>query len=235
MANIYTGQFKEAVADYRYLIKREYPEKATLKIIGDRYSLNRVQRTILYRGVYCVNLSKRRSKRLTGTIKSKVLSIDCYNVVLTIANYMLGIPLYIGTDNLLRDAAESHGKSINEQFFYKALKLLLDYCSEHKVGAVNFFIDSPVSHSGKLALFIREELSRRGLEGDALTTKSPDHELIKIKRGLIATSDSIIIDKAEVKTVDLARQVLQRRYNPAFIRLNNSHRWGRFFFTNKMA
>lgn len=227
MADIYTGQFREAVKDYRYLIKREYPRKATLKIIGDRYRLNRVQRTILYRGVYCNELSKRRKKRLTGSIKAGELYIDCYNVVLTITNYMLGIPLYIGTDNLLRDAAESHGKAIDDNFFQKALKLLLDFCEEHKVGEVYFFIDSPVSHSGKLARQIREDLANRGLKGDALTVKSADYELIKVKKGVIATSDSIIIDKAEVETVDLARLVLKKRYNPRFIRLNKSHKWGR--------
>lgn len=226
MADIYTRQFREAVADYHYLIKREYPQKATLKIIGDRYRLNRVQRTILYRGVYCRGLSKRRKKRLTGRIKAREIHIDCYNVVLTIANYMQGIPLYIGTDNLLRDAAESHGKAINEMFFHKALKLLLDFCEEHKVGALHFFIDSPVSHSGKLAHFIREELATRGLKGEAVTAKSADHELIKVKKGIIATSDSIIIDKAEVESVDLARIVLKKRYNPSFIKLNKSHKWG---------
>lgn len=227
MADIYTGQFREAVDDYRYLIKREYPQKATLKIIGDRYRLNRVQRTILYRGVYCGSLSKRRKKRLSGKIKARELHIDCYNVVLTIANYMLGIPLYIGTDNLLRDAAESHGKAINDKFFHKALKLLLNYCEEQKAGSVNFFIDSPVSHSGKLALYIREELAKRGLAGEALTAKSADHELIRVKSGVIATSDSVIIDKAEVETVDLARMVLKKHYKPSFIRLNKSHKWGR--------
>lgn len=221
MNKIYTEDFTRAVEDYHYLMKRDYPQKATLKIIGDRYRLGKLQRTILYRGIYCRALSRERKRRLTGRIRGQAIHIDCYNVVLTISSYLQGFPLYIGTDNLLRDAAESHGRAINNELFYKALGQLLDYGAKERAETLNFYIDSPVSHSGKLARYINEELVRRGLKGKAQTVKSADYELIKVERGLVATSDSIIVSKAPVKTVDLARQVLKSRYNPNFIKLKS--------------
>ena len=43
--------FMNACKDYAYLINRNYPERGTLKLVGDRYRLTRDQRTILYRGI----------------------------------------------------------------------------------------------------------------------------------------------------------------------------------------
>ena len=49
--NIITENFKNAIIDYSYLLEKDYPHKAILKIIGDRYLLTGLQRSILFRGI----------------------------------------------------------------------------------------------------------------------------------------------------------------------------------------
>ena len=46
-----TYNFAEACATYRILRERGYPEKATLKLVGDRHRLSRIQRNCMFRGV----------------------------------------------------------------------------------------------------------------------------------------------------------------------------------------
>jgi len=49
--DVVTESFKHAVKDYFFLINKKYPEKETVKLIGDRYRLTGLQRTVLFRGI----------------------------------------------------------------------------------------------------------------------------------------------------------------------------------------
>jgi hypothetical protein len=50
MTYVADQEFTSACRDYFYLIDKNYPERGSLKIVGDRYRLSGDQRTILYRG-----------------------------------------------------------------------------------------------------------------------------------------------------------------------------------------
>ena len=60
--------FKQACRDYYYLIDRNYPERGTLKLIGDRYRLSGDQRTVLYRGISSQERSDMRKMLLVNDI-----------------------------------------------------------------------------------------------------------------------------------------------------------------------
>lgn len=52
----------EAVRGYRFLLDRGYPVQATIKLVGDRFRLDEVERVVLFRGV----LDQDASARIAG-------------------------------------------------------------------------------------------------------------------------------------------------------------------------
>jgi hypothetical protein len=82
-----------------------------------------------------------------------------------------------------------------------------------------FYIDNPVSYSGDLAEHIRGCLKEKKLNGNAVVVNNPDKELILKKEGIIATSDSEIMNGAECKICDLAAMVLKSRFQLQIIDL----------------
>jgi hypothetical protein len=214
-----TSDFTEAVNDYKYFAEKNYPEKAVLKIIGDRYRLSGTERSILFRGIYGNSNSLSRKRRLLKPedIYGNEIFIDGYNVLITTGSYLSGKVTFIGTDGLLRDAAESHGKINKNRHLEKSLLLILEFLSGLKVKSVNFYFDSPVSNSGVFSVLVNKNIAYFDFKGTASCVDSPDHVLKNVSEGIICTSDSAVIDNSKVRIFDLARHALENRYHPDFI------------------
>ena len=118
---------RASIEDYRLLLDRGYPVKATVQLVGNRHGLERAERIVLFRGVLDRDRSALiRSRTLARLPGEASLAVDGYNVLFTIANYMKGHPLFVATDGLLRDAGGAHGRFGTEEVFGKAAELLLE-------------------------------------------------------------------------------------------------------------
>lgn len=215
-----TLPFRAAVADYRYLLERRYANPSALKVVGDRYQLDSVQRSMLYRGISRAEAARRRRSRLVERVAGRSLSVDCYNVLYTLANYLFGRQLFLCDDGYLRDSGELHGESEKPESLARALALLFGWLAVELPASVDFYLDSPVSKSGELALELRRRLAEASICGSAATVRSPDHALAALEEGIIATSDSSVIDRAKVGVADLARRVLEASFQTRFISLD---------------
>lgn len=216
-----TKNFRQGVLDYFYLLDRNYPQKGTLKLVGDRYKLTGDQRTVLYRGISRGSYSNARKKRITKNIENKILIIDGYNVLFTILNYRLGKPLFIGNDGILRDAGSLHGKLRNEDIFHECITLLLNYLIPENPQFLNIFLDSPVSHSANHKYAIEKALADFSLNGSCKLVKSPDFEIKRSSEGIICTSDTVIINKTKNLIVDLPRSVLEKNFKCTFLKIED--------------
>ena len=105
-------------------------------------------------------------------------------------------------------------------FFFLSIDLLIEYLKGKNPQAVIFYIDDPLDFSKKLSLLLKSRLKDINLTGDVKIVKSPDNELTKLKEGTISTSDSGIIDKAEIKIFDIARNLLEEKFTPEFLDFN---------------
>ncbi|MCD4730306.1 MAG: DUF434 domain-containing protein, partial [Bacteroidales bacterium] len=87
----FSSDFGKATADYFSFLQKEYPQKAILKLVGDRYKLSRVERSMLYRGIAVEkeNIS-RKSKLVKELPADSMLVIDGLNQILAIASYLNG-------------------------------------------------------------------------------------------------------------------------------------------------
>lgn len=215
--------FQPAAWDYLYLLDRSYPQKALIKLIGDRYRLSGTERSMLYRGICASGLAHERRSKLatTGMIRNNPVAIDTYNVLITIGSYLNGNAVFISNDHFVRDASEIHGKAIRATLLQRSVNLLFDFFLAHKPSGIHFFLDSSVSNSGMLAQKLNEILNQNQLHGTADTHRSPDHLLKATTKGLIATSDSTIIEKTGLKVIDLPQQVLCSCFEPDFFDLSS--------------
>ena len=217
----FSPNFHAAAHDYLYLLNRNYPQFTLIKLVGDRYQLSGVERSMLYRGVSSsVDAAKRRSK-LINNLSSDLepLSIDACNVLITLGSYLNGNIVFISNDDFLRDASEIHGKVFRTSLIERSLDLVFKYLLHHGIKNVRFYIDSPISFSGKLCERINHTLSELDMEGFAQTHTSPDHILKNLNEGILATSDSVIIDITPLPVIDLPKNILEFHFHPGFVDL----------------
>jgi hypothetical protein len=213
--------FRKGAQDYFYLQDRNYPQKGTLKLVGDRYKLSGDQRTVLYRGISSTQLSNNRKIRLVKNIKDKNLFIDGYNVLFTILNYRLGRLVFISTDGILRDAGSLHGKIRNDELFYDCITLLFNFFAVEKPAYLNIFLDSPVSHSAKHKNIIDKALDQYSINGNCKLVKSPDLEIKQNTDGIICSSDTDILDRTGNNIADIPRAVLEKNFSPELFNIEN--------------
>jgi len=208
---IKSKNLQEAAGDFRYLLNRGYPRKASLELVGNRYGLDYDQRHLLHRGVFSdADSRSRRKKRIpVGHVRNKDLAIDGHNVIITIEAGLSGRPLVFGDDGFIRDISGLSGAFKKTLKTEEALQLIFSALMKVKPRQTLFLFDSPISMSGKLAREVRDLLMEHHLRGDATAVRVPEHILIGFP-GMIATSDTAIIDQSK-KVVDLAGEIIRRQ------------------------
>ena len=219
---IVSKDFIAAFKDYFFLMNKSYPDKGSVKFVGDRYGLSGSDRSMLYRGVHAEPQNAIRRKKLISEsgFSGQPLHIDSFNVLLSIISYLEGKPVYLSTDGLLRDASEWHGNSLKPVSVKQTLDILFDYLKEKKgFGHLNFYIDQPLRESARVLEMISEKIEDLGLEGSANRFSYSDDMLQLIRDGYLATSDSRIIDRSSQPVFDLAKAVLEYKFNPRFFDL----------------
>jgi hypothetical protein len=202
---------QKAAEDFRYLLNKNYPRKATLELIGNRYGLTSDERHLLHRGVFSNSDSRsRRGKRISAKeIQGRDLAIDGHNVLITIEAGLSGRPLISGDDGFLRDISGLSGSFKKTETTEKAIQQIIHTLKNMKPRKTLFLFDAPISMSGKLAYEVRGVLKKENLSGDAMAVKVPEKILIGFP-GVIATSDTAIIDQSK-KVLDLAGIILRKK------------------------
>lgn len=214
------GTLVEAIRDYRLLLDRGYPARATIKLVGDRHRLDREGRVVLFRGVHGSAVSERISRRILPVLPGNAtLGLDGYNVLFTVANYRTGHPLFVGTDGLLRDAGGAHGRFSCRTAFGEALDLVVGRLAELTLAGAVFYLDAPVSSSGDHAAAIRRACSEAGVSAAVDVVASADPFVKDFVGDAVATADSAIALACRSPVYDLARDVLERRFGAEFIEL----------------
>jgi hypothetical protein len=205
--------FKEACATYKLLRSQGYPEKATLKLVGDRHRLSRMQRNCMFRGVIPDKVAAgRRAKLLNeSAVRGEPVALDWYNVLITVESYLHGETLFLADDGVIRDASATHGSYRAGTVTGQAIGELVDEIGRLAPSRIEVYLDLPIAFSGRMAEEVRGRLSRLPL--DALVSLSPSADFpLKESDGIVASSDSAVLDACG-RAFDLARAVLQERFS----------------------
>jgi hypothetical protein len=216
MKDLFPEEVFQAAREYLWLLSRGYPQKSSLKLVGDKFMLTRDMRQVLYRGISSGEKAEARKERLGSVLKGELVLIDTYNVLFTVNNYLLGRPLFISNDGMLRDAGEMRGRIVNKPVFSRAVGLMLEILREWPAASYIHYLDEPIPFSGRLSIELSKDMVQMGIEGEALTVKSPDQMLMNQKCDAICTSDTAIIDHCLCKVVDLPSFLLKKYFQTEF-------------------
>lgn len=202
---------REAKFDLKFLLERGYRKRTALKLVGDKYQLNKAERSILFRSVLPDQEAKAiRSKLLKPEqLRGKEVTVDGFNVLNTVEAMLRDEPLILCDDGVLRDISETHSKYKPTRLTEVAIREILDFMKEAGVSKATILYESQISRSGEVAGLTRHLLAQAGLEGDARTAKTIDSILIR-SGGVIATSDSAILLRCRA-FIDIPQSLARKR------------------------
>ncbi len=204
---------RAAAADLCWLLDRGYAGTSSLKLVGDRYALTQRQRVAVGR-CCCPQAAceARRSRQVEpGQLRGRIVAIDGYNVLTTVEAALASGVLLLGRDSVLRDMASVHGSFRRVAETLPAIGLIGDFLARCGAAACHWYLDSPVSNSGRLKTLLRETGEARAWPWQVELVASPDRVLREAagETGavVVATSDSAILDACGA-WVDLAQAVV---------------------------
>jgi hypothetical protein len=158
---------RAAVGDLSWLLTLGYASTSAVKVVGDRYSLNARQRIAVMRCSCGDTACKARSVRRVSAdaLAGRVALIDGYNLLITIEAALGGGVVLVGRDGCYRDMASMHGtyRSVDETI--PALLLIGNRLAALNVGGARWYLDSPVSNSGRLKGVMAELAEKQGWAG----------------------------------------------------------------------
>jgi hypothetical protein len=210
-----TFYFKNAVADYRLLKNSQYPAKASLKLVGDRYRLTKLQRNCLLRGVVEKSLCLKRTEKniQPEAVRGKMLGIDWFNVLITVESYLKGALLFLSDDGIVRDSSSIHGSYRQSELTTRAIGAILHTIRLLVPRHIDIYMDSPISHSKQM----HDELGSILMSAECpfsysiSLAQSADYPL-KTYPGIVASSDSVIIDRVRF-FIDLPSIILENHFS----------------------
>lgn len=216
MMKAFPTTVNDAAWEYFWMLSRGYPQKSSLKMVGDKFMLRGELRQVLYRGVAASSLAQARKCKIGNVSPGDLVLIDTYNVLFTINNYLLGKHVFLSNDGMIRDAGEMRGRIVNKPQFDRSVLLMLEMLQDWPGNSCVHFLDEPISNSGELAKDLRKMMSSMGIKGECHVHNNPDRMLIQEKSDAICTSDSAIIDQYTGKVIDLPRALLKKNFQADF-------------------
>jgi len=202
------GQLRRAAADLAWLLSRGYASASALKLVGDRYRLTARQRTAVSRSTCSdAELARRKSHQVDARrLENRPLWLDGYNVLTTIEAALAGGVVLAARDGTYRDMASMHGSYRKVAETRPALELLGQATAELGVSDCLWYLDRPVSNSGRLKTLMAEVAAAGGWSWHVELVPDPDAVLADTDQ-IVATADSAILDRCR-SWFNLARRTI---------------------------
>ena len=184
-----------AVVDLSYLRSRNYGEVSTLKMVGDRYSLQRRQRYALNRIVSPEASIRRILKNHVNTaaIRNTNIHVDGFNILILAEVLHSNGFVFECLDGTFRDIASVHGSYHPVEETRRAISGVGKIITALDPAKVRWYLDSPVSNSGKLRQLIVKIAEQQNWAWDVVLATNPDQQLSDIKDDVVLSSDREIL------------------------------------------
>lgn len=185
---------RQAVADLSWLLGRGYVDPSASKLVGDRYRLRLRQRTAVSRSAAGTEVLAARMalRRDPNSLADATLSIDAFNVLIGMETALGGGVLLRGVDGALRDLSSVHGSYRRVDVTEAALDALIATLTRWSPAAVTWFVDRPVSNSGRLAGWIRDR-APEGIGWEVELPHDADRSVIDAQ-GVACSADARVLD-----------------------------------------
>lgn len=205
-----------AQEEIQWLLDRGYPLDSVMDLVGGHHQLSTRQRTALQRATSSSRQCKKRQATLQPleAAHDGCLNIDGFNLIITLEVAISGGILIRGNDGVLRDLAGLRGTySIIEQTD-AVLELLGAALARLAVPEIKFFLDAPVSNSGKLRNRILAHAVHWKIP--VVVELVPNADAVLAKGNRIVTSDSVLLDQCQ-SWFDLSSNIIANQITTAWI------------------
>ena len=187
---------RAATDDLCWLLGRGYGADSALHLVGNRYRLNKRQRTAVGRCAASPQaVEMRKAKEFpVAELAGRHVAIDGFNLLILLESAGGGGIVLRGRDGALRDLASVHGT-------YKHVKQTLPALQRtgealRSAASVTWYFDAPVSNSGRLKTMLRELAEEHGFSWTIELVNNPDRTLMELPDEIVlVTSDAWILDE----------------------------------------
>lgn len=191
------AKISECVKDINYLLNRGYALKSSLALAGNRYRLNaRQQRAVQGMCASSQEITYRNQNSLKAEdLQKQEILLDGFNVLILLESMLSGAYVFKGADGFYRDLSGVHGSYKKVSQTFTALELVKNFHVQTSINKLHWYLDKPVSNSGRLKKIIEELASLNNLNWEVSLCYSPDKELAKSGK-IVVSSDAWILDNA---------------------------------------
>ena len=193
--------------DLYYLLNHGYNIKGASVFVGNHYLLSERQRLALVRAVSSSNsIETRKNKEIKDNLEGITVNIDGFNTIITLEVGLSDSLLLKCMDGTIRDLAGLRGTYRVIDKTKSAIILIGKMLEKNKIGKAKFYLDAPVSNSGKLKEKILELLAEFNFDVQVENINNVDSTLEKLDN--VITSDAIILDKCK-SWINLNKQIIE--------------------------
>ncbi len=184
-----------AARDLYYLLNRGYPVKSASTFIGNHCLLSERQRIALSRAVSSSgDITARKAKQLSPeAVAGKTVHIDGFNQIITLEVAQSCSPVLLCMNGAYRDLAGLRGTYRLIDKTDAAIRLILAKLKSLGAARAVFWLDAPVSNSGRLKTRIAEIAEQESFEAGIEIVSNADTALYS--QSCVASSDSVILDR----------------------------------------
>ena len=202
---------RAATTDLCWLLDRGYAIASSVELVGNRYSLARRQRIAVRRCACSSAAAEGRRLRQVGVeqVRGQSIWLDGFNVLTGLEVALAGGVVLQGRDGCCRDVAGVHARYRTVAETIPALKLVGELTREWGVSSCRWWLDQPISNSGRLRAMILTVAADCGWAWEADMVFNPDKVLIDATQ-TVATSDSVILDRCR-QWINLLRLIIECR------------------------
>lgn len=199
----------QAGYDLYYLLNHGYKIKGSSVFVGNHYLMSERQRLALVRAVSSKeNIQIRKKKEIKGTLENSTVNIDGFNTIITLEVALSDSLLLKCMDGTIRDLAALRGTYRLIDKTQLAIIQIGKLLEENKVKKTVFYLDSPVSNSGKLKVQILDLLKKFSFDVDVHVIHNVDSVLETLDN--VITSDAIILDKCK-SWINLNQKIIEEK------------------------
>lgn len=190
---------QKAADEVQFLLDRGYDVKPVTTFVGNHYLFSERQRLALARSVSAKEyIQKRMNKELLQMEREylpETVHIDGFNTIITLEVALSGSPVFYCRDGVLRDLAGLRGTYRVIDKTPEALKLLLEHLERLNIPKAVFYLDAPVSNSGRLSELIRECSHEYNIS--VQTQIIPDVDPVLEQMEGVLSGDAIILNRCK--------------------------------------
>jgi hypothetical protein len=208
---------RAAATDLCWMLDRGYASNSAAELVGNRHNLASRQRMAVSRCACPIEAVRRRSQLelMPEAVRGRELWLDGYNVLTVLESALAGGVVLLGRDGCCRDIAGIHRRyrKVNETI--PGLRLVGETTAAWGISCCRWWLDKPVSNSGRLKTLIHEQAAAAGWNMAVELDFNPDRILYKSAQA-IATSDGVVLDRCR-NWVNLARRIITERIPNAWV------------------